>query len=406
MIDEVIPVQTRVGIVHNEFNFTDMINSIELILDYEESRDKSILSTGLVDLKTELNKFFNDSVCREVIYTDNTDKMFFGMTIMPYIDGNKIYSFLDGDEKLRVNQYYLELDSKLFSPMLQLNSREITAILLHEIGHIVNDSSSIQCLRKNIANYTISNGPLRTTENINYKEILSFGIKDSLRKTDSIFDKKDDEVIADEFVIAYGFGDYLQSALEKIVKYTSTIHRDIMTDKYMVLSWSLALYNDILKRRIPALYLIRKMIDICPSYYERRELKNLDVRLRRIDDDAVLGNYNLQEGVRLTKGLQLSSVKQYEAELYELSIQVRSVQREDDALILVRRINSHIGVLSEIIEEEYNQEDPNTNNIKRYNELLGRYIKLRDILASKTLDKDDYNRIIIQYPPINNYSER
>lgn len=396
---EVNPVQTRVNIVANVFDFEPLLIAIENVIEYDISRNRELLSLGLSDMQAELNKFFSDSQCMEVIYTENTDKMFFGMTVMPYIESKKIYDYVDGSNKMRIDKYYLELDSKLFGAWLNLTSREILACLLHEIGHIVNDSSGIHKLRMNIMNYSCSHGPLRTTENSNYREILSFGIKDSLRKIDSIFDKKNDELIADEFVVSYGFGDDLENALDKIVKASGYSNKDLMTDKLMVMSWTLRLYNDIKTKRIPALYLIRKMIDIVPSYYEKKELQNLEVHLRRIDDDDMLGNY-IQEGA-IIRRLGHSSVKQYESDLYEMTMQVRNIQREDDALIIMRRINSHISVLEDIIQDEQQRgNEANTHYIKQCDSLLTKYIKLREMLASKTVYKDDYNRIYISYPPI------
>ena len=42
-------------------------------------------SSNLNNLKNELNRFFKDSKCMDVIYTKNTDKLFFGMCVMPVI---------------------------------------------------------------------------------------------------------------------------------------------------------------------------------------------------------------------------------------------------------------------------------------------------------------------------------
>lgn len=400
-INQHSPVQTRVNIVANAFDFEPMEEAIEYIIRYDIERDRSLLSLGLSDLQAELNKFFSDSKCMEIIYTENTDKMFFGMTIMPYIEGKKVYEYVDGSSPLRIDKYYIELDSKLFGTWLNMTPREILACLLHEVGHMVNDSSNIHKLRMNIMNYSCKHGPLRTTENTNYKEILTFGIKDSLRKMDSIFDKKNDEILADEFVVSYGYGSELESALDKIVRATGYSNKDLMTDKFMVMSWTLNLYNDIKTKRIPALYLIRKMIEIVPSYYEKKELQNLEVRLRRIDDDDMIGNYIQEAGV--VRKLGRSSVQQYEAELYEMTMQVRNIQREDEALIIMRRINSHIAVLEEIVQDEHQQgQNANTQYIKTCNNLITKYIKLREMLASKTVYKDDYNRIYIAYPPIQN----
>ena len=379
--------------VQAKYDFSAMISAYSDIIEYVLEPSKTgVLTNGLIDLKNELNRFFVDSKCTEVIYTNNTDKMFFGMTVMPVIDHKKTYECIEGDNKIRINEYYLELDSKLFTS-IDLTPQELVACTLHEIGHLVNDASPIERLKCNMAKWCANNGHIMSTNNINYREILLYGIKDSIRKMDSIFDKKDDEVLADQFVVHYGFGHELNSALEKIVKATGYINKDVC-DKFLVMAWALRLYNDILQRRIPALYQLRKMIDIAPSHYEREELKKLEVRLRRIDDDAVLGNY-VQEGAILQR-YKRNNIKQYENELYSLTMQAKAVQREDDALSLMSKINSNIDIIEDYIENE----ELNKQEFTRVNQLCMRYHKLRDTLADKALVKDDYSRIYVTYPNI------
>ena len=387
-----MPIQTRATVNVIDYDFNGMGNAYEWIWEYyNDPNKKEALHEGLISLKNELNRFFKDSVCDEIIYTNNVDKMFFGMCVMPSIKSEDVYKYVQGDEELRIDHYSLELDSKLFNA--GITSEEFVAILLHEIGHIVNDASSVNRFKKNMANYMCTNGPLRVTSNINYREILTFGIKDSLRKMDSIFDKRDDEILADEFVISYGYGQYLDSALRKIVKYTGNIPK-VDGNKFLVMAWTMRLYNDILNRRIPALYQIRKMVDIVPSYFEKSELKNLEIRLRRIDDDSILGNY-IQEGGFIA-GLKRKGIKSYEEDFYELTMLTKNVQTEDDALVIMHRINSRISIIEDYIDSE----EPNKNDDKRWNLLLDKYRKLRDILSSKTLMKDDYSRINVVYPTI------
>ena len=387
-----MPVQTMVDKISNSFNFSGIHDAYYHIRDYyEHPEKKQSLHEGLISLKNELNRFFKDSICDEVIYTSNTDKMFFGMCVMPNISSEHVYDYIEGDQAIRINHYSLELDSKLF--VAGIEGDEFIAILLHEIGHIVSDASPINRFRKNMMTYMCDNGPLRMTKNVNYREILVFGIKDSIRKMDSIFNKRDDEIEADEFVVAYGYGEALDSALRKIVKYTGNIPK-MDGDKFLVMAWTMRLYNDILNRRIPALYQIRKMIEIVPSYFEKSELKNLDIRLRRIDDDSILGNY-VQEGGILTN-LRRKGIKSYEEDFYELSMQAKNVQTEDDALMIMHRINSRIGVIEDYIESE----ELNKQEDKRWNLLLEKYRKLREILSNKALVKDNYSRIVVNYPVI------
>ena len=54
-------------------------------------------------------------------------------------------------KNITTKKYYLELDSKLL--MLNLTSREFTAILLHEIGHMVINDIPVKRVRENIDKY-------------------------------------------------------------------------------------------------------------------------------------------------------------------------------------------------------------------------------------------------------------
>lgn len=379
----------------NRYDFRGMSEAFYLIREYVKyPSNRASLTEGVISLKNELNRFFHDSKCVECMFTENYDKPFFGMCIMPVLKSDDTYEYIQGDKKYRINEYYVEVDSKLFDEMLDLTGEEFIAIVLHEIGHMVNDANPIEVFKKNMMNYVTQNGVIRSTSNVNYREILLFGIKDCIRKMDSIFEKKDDETLADEFVIAHGYGPALESALTKIVDHTGSLNKGV-TNNFLVMGWTLRLYQDIKNRRIPALYLLRKMKELTPSHLEREELYKLEVRLRRIDDDAIIGNY-IQESGTILSNLKRKGIRGYEDDYYELALQTKAVQREDDALIILHKINSRIRVLEDYIEDE----EMNAKDQKRWDDLLNKYIKLRDTLSNKTLQADDYSRIIVNYPQI------
>ena len=169
-----------------------------------DSELNGMSSNDLRVIKNELNKFFKDSECKEVLYTTNTDKMFFGAKVIAMIDPDNIYDYLMDDDKVRINKYIIELDSHLFDPVLGLTSREILAVILHEIGHMVNDAEPIQNARNALNAYLAANKDhIRISQSIHYKEILAYGLKDYLSKTNSMFYTNDiSEIRADEFAEA------------------------------------------------------------------------------------------------------------------------------------------------------------------------------------------------------------
>ena len=85
-------------------------DSISDIKDIYNKTPANIPKSKLTDLKNSLNKFFNDAKCLEVIYTNNTDKMFFGMCVVPKMETNELLDILTRDNPIRIEKYYIEID--------------------------------------------------------------------------------------------------------------------------------------------------------------------------------------------------------------------------------------------------------------------------------------------------------
>ena len=354
----------------------------------------------LNDLKKTLNKFFKGTNCREILYTRNTDKLFFGMAVIPYMKPEVANKIISTDDQIMIEEYYLELDSKLFSPFLGLNAKELTAVLLHEVGHMVNDASPIDKLRKNLDAYlAITKSTVKLTYNVHYQEVLLFGIKDALRKLTSIFYHDDDEPIADSFVVMCGYGDQLESALNKIASNSYKLNRDV-DNKLIVMSWILRVYSDVKLRRIMAIKSLQKGRHLTGSQLEKREMYNLEGELKSIDDDALLEAQSSGPKSKFSKMLAdytKRNLRQYEDDYYDYALRTKNVTTEYDALSLMHNINTRIGIIEDYLETE---DDISEAQFKRLNTLLDKFKKLRDILSNKNIYGSDYTRLYITYPDI------
>lgn len=353
----------------------------------------------MTDLKKELNEFFKDSTCKEVIYTTNTDKMFFGMSVMPVMKSDDVYEILQSDERYRVSSYYLELDSKLFGSVLGMTARELTAIVLHEVGHLVKDTSPMEAVRNNIDSYLAKNNEtISISDSVHYKELLTYGIKDALRKVTSMFENEDDdELVADEFVVACGYGNELESSFSKIVKHSYNINRDV-NNKMMVLAWILRLYKDVKIKRIQAIRTLSRGKALTASKLEQREMDNISRRLERIDDDALLesvldevkSKYN-----GTVKQIKYKGIRQFEDDLYEYQLRLRNIDDETDGLLLLHQINTRMAIIDDYVSTEKLDE----REQKRWFNLQDKFQKLREALSSKTIYKDK-SRIYVSYPEL------
>lgn len=360
------------------------------------ARGKADLS-DLNNIKKELNKFFKDSKCTNVYYTENTDKMFFGMRIGADIDADNIYDYLTGNDNVRIGSYMIELDSKLFNPLLGLTPEELTAITLHEVGHMVNDTTPMVNARNYLTSYLADNREtLSMSDSIHYKEILAYGLKDFLAKDRSIFYTTDeDEILADEFVRGCGYSEYLDRAMKKIAKNHPKLYVDSDISKFTVFAWTLRIYSGLRFRRVGALKTLAKAKQLTASKIEKIEMENVARRINRIDDDALLESVADKVKAKMRK-MRYESMRSLEDDYYELNMRIRNVEDEDDALYLMRQINTRLG----IIEDYLNSEDLDEKEKKRWFDTIDKFRSLREKLSKSIVYKTKTYGIYVNYPDI------
>lgn len=351
-------------------------------------------SYTLNEAKNSINSLFRTDGCKQVIYTQNTDKMFFGVCVMPIIPAKEIIGIFQAEEKYIIKEYYLELDSKLFDPGLALSFEQITAIIIHEVGHLITDSTPLEKVKNNMDDYLLkSDDTIKLTDSIHYIEILSYGIRDALRKVTSIFEADDTEV-TDQFDDECGIADTLKDAMSKISSNGYNPYRDV-DNKIVVLSWVLRLYKDVLRNRIAAIHALKRGIELTASKLECKEMDNVIRRLERIDDDVLLEGFvddMLQVFKRSSSKMKTNGVKGYEDDYYEIEFNVNNMETQDDAVLLLHRINSRMSVIDDFLTTE----ELDKVSYKRWSDLYNKYNTLRSII-SKNKVYQNKTRLYVNY---------
>jgi hypothetical protein len=339
--------------VNSNYDFS----TIERIMfNMEENHSSSDLNK----LKNELNKFFIKAKCREILYTVNTDKLFFGMRVYPVFDGNKAIEILGDNKTSAFEEYYVEFDSKLFDPMLGLNKREKTAILLHEIGHIVYDTGTIDEVRSQIDMYFAKSGDyVDLNSSKGYRELIGYALKDSVVKAGSLFSKfGNTEMVADTFVVSCGYGPDLESAMRKIVR-SSTYMAKSVDDRFITLSWVLRLRNEFTLRRIPAVKTLNKAKQLTASKLEQREIVYASDILNRTD----LGfNEGFIEDIRARfskkfNDFKVKGIRSIKNDIYELNLRLRTAESAEDLMYIIRQVNTDVTILQDYMTEDLDEAD-------------------------------------------------
>ena len=357
----------------------------------------------LRDIKNGLNKFFTDSVCKEVLYTENMDKMIFGLKVIPMIDADDIYDYLIDDEPQRISKYILEIDSHLLNPVLNLSTMQLLSVILYEVSAMVGDSTPMENARNALNSYLAANNEhIKVSQSIHYKEILAYGLKDYLSKSRSLFYTSDvSDLYTNEFITAYGFVEDLVSAYRRISSGNIKLYENCEISKFITFSWTLSLYKNIRIRRVGALHTLARAKMLTGSRLERMEIDNVIRRIKRIDDDVVLESSGIMNKVQLKlrekmRKARLNNLRTIDSSFYELNMQIRNVEDEDDALYLMRQINSNIA----IIDEYRNSKDCDSYEAERWNQVLDKFIELRDRLSKTTVYKNKTYGLFVNYPEI------
>ena len=334
--------------INTKYNFDKLENMLMLMPDNHSYTD-------LNNFKKELNNFFKTIPCKNVLYTNNTDNMFFGMRVYPSFQENDIISMVGDGETVSPKFYYLEFDSKLFDPMMNLSAKELMAILLHEIGHIVYDNSTIDEMRKQLDVYFADSETSFDYSNISlsYNKVLSYAIKDAIIKIGSIFSKVgDDEIIADSFVISCGYGQELESAMRKISRSNVFLDKNV-DNRLLTLSWAIRLATEFNIKRIPAVHTLNRAKMMTASQLEKNELKTAIDNMNKMKnplDESAIDVVKSRFSEKIAK-IKLKGMRVIKDDVYELSVRLRTAQTEEDLLFIIRNTNSDIAIIQDYLSE-------------------------------------------------------
>lgn len=354
----------------------------------------------LGDLKRAINNIFDENTCINVIYTLNTDKPYFGIKINPAIGPKDATIILATDEKVKLNKYQIEFDSRLFD--IGLSDSELAALTIYEISEMMDNSYIFDNVRAAIDyNIITSDNIINIRDSVNYAQLIIFAIKDTMYKFASVlFKENPDDLLANSTIAAFEAEDYLLSAREKIV--TSLAGEAIRTSNPSILVWMFTMCVDISHNSEIIKDTLKDARDFTASKLDLAEIdktlnslsrvgENLafteNTNLNKFFDKANIGSVN---EISIFKNLKRNGLRGIENELYEFAMRVKNCNDADTALLIIRSINSRIGILEDYIY----QEKLSDYDYEHWMSVINQYKKLRADLSSKKFKGKSYGLFI------------
>ena len=378
----------------------EKLESVFVNILYLKPEDRVVAPnmSNLEDLRTIINSIFDENKCLDVLYTLNTDKQFFGIRINPAMSASDATVILSTDEKVRLVNYQIEFDSKLFD--IGLTGEELVAITIYEIASMMDNTEIFDNLRALIdCNVVTNDDVISIRDSVNYAQLIIFAIKDTMYKLSSmIFKDEPEDLLANPATAATETGESLLSAREKIISSISGLGDTFRTPKPVILEWMFLMYRDM---KINSGIISDTLNDAKAFTASRLEIAEIDKTLDAVNriDSSIIESKNIDlnhffekkhlsslNEISLFRSLKKNGLRGSENELYEYTMRVKNCTDADDAYLVMRGINNRLGVLEDYIYSEQLSD----SDRRHWEEVAQAYRDLRVVLSKKKLEGKQY----------------
>lgn len=378
------------------------VNLVDSCLNLINSEMESTpIGTYIDDIQNIINQLFVDYTCTEIFYTRNTDTPCFGIYVSPYIDNGAALKILTSEENTVVfDRYKIEIDARICT---KLNPEELAAYLIEDISTTMS-KAALDNVRAIIDEAIASEDSyINIKTSVNYTQLFIFAIKDTLRKTTSLIYKNPD---------TYGINDYsrILDIHEDIDTCASKIRSIIFGEdfydaeepKLSILNWVFIVYNDLSTNYNSMKDTLEEAKMFTGSVIEKFEIDKTLACIRRAMNE-VIGEAEIAENNTLFleglfKSLKHSGLRGIEDDLFEFKIRIKNCTDEEEAIYILRQINTRISILEEYIASN----DLKENELRRWRDLIEMFRMLRVEISKKKIGQKNYG-VFVDYDQFDQY---
>ena len=391
-----------------DYNFNSLFKAIDMAIHNDNCEEPfnnpANKEYSCREVMAALNGFFADFKCLDVIYTRNTDKPLFGIFVRVIdVDPQTII----GGTVTTANTYQVEIDSRLVTD-IGLSATEIGVLMLHDINALQGEAYSNIMIDAINAISAFGDNTLRINpEDRDMVAIFNLVCCITARNLTSIFCKPkavlcDIEMVPD-FIANYRLTGYYEEAVKAL---TAKAMSDIEAEyPALMLNWFASIVqNDNPGDGRYVKGLLRKALKYEASSLVRKAIM---VVINTLDSyiPPMQGSY-LQSLTEAKHGLisqmKRNGLRSLEDDLYEYNMRLRNVETQDDAILLMRQINSRMSILEDYLRDE---PDLDEKERKRWEDCYQQYLDLRAALSKKTVYNKKMYGLFVDYNALQNMSQ-
>lgn len=368
----------------------------------------------------------------DIVIIDNGNRDFFGMSIYPEVSAIDIMvdeivekrSKADTVLELwkNINSWHIEIDSRLLhDPILNANPAEITAVLLHEIGHTVY-SNSIPARVHRIASYALMRIPMSVKKIFTWskaKRLVGVAFIEACSLPLYWTSSTKEEVEADRFAIKEGYGEYLSTFMTKLLEgrgnqYFNRNDKEIDKEIEIVMDWVITNTSELEFRKTKLNKSIKDEMLRNPSIFTREYLISIRNDFFGNDgktkyEELVTEQYvtkeldkysNVLEGFRdwLDKRGKVKKIAQSDIDVIE--IELNRIENEDDRLYVLDLVYDKLDVVTLSLDllndaKQATRVQVSKDTLVKQKDALN---KIRKSVMDLRLPPKQYG-VLIKYPP-------
>lgn len=388
-------------------------------------KNKENVNSNLQNISRILSRNFD--ITFDIRIVENDTNKFFGMTIYPQVSelDTIVTALVNGSSSSETmvklwqknKLWVLDIDSLLlYDKTLNANPQEITAVLLHEIGHIVYSNSVPQRIHRvyRYERMNLSIGIKNLIRSQKISKIFSLSVIEACATKSFKFINPNKERVADSYVVKLGYGENLNNFINKLISTqgNSLINRsekDKDLDVRAVVNWGLDNISELEFRKTKLKKSLELELYKNPSDYVRGVVTNINKSFFGSEDSAYMKAVTeqclLQETDRIVKeGLlsifdKLGKVKKInQSDIDILQVEIEKIENSDDKIYVLDLIYDKLELVNaslDLIAVNKADKVPQSKNT-----LMGmktQLEKMRTQVLSKHVEEKVYG-VFIKYP--------